>query len=116
MKALNINSKPKIISLVLSFVFIIFSLCPITAYAEESETESQAIDVMLQKSQQWLNNNYSEFTGFELIPEDGISRRSTLNGCIKALQVDIDKLSPIVQELEKRYIELRKKYKLRVYE
>lgn len=53
-------------------------------------------------------------TKVELVIQD--KELEKLKYRIKALQGEIDKLSPIVQELEKKYIELRKKYKLRVDE
>lgn len=52
-------------------------------------SNTKSIDQMLLKSQQWLNLNYSNKTGFGSIPEDGTSRRSTVYGCIRALQIEL---------------------------
>ena len=71
---------------VLLSIFLLFTSNVIT-FAAESNTI--AIDQMLLKSQQWLNSNYSNRVGFGSIPEDGISRRSTVYGCIRALQIEL---------------------------
>lgn len=52
-------------------------------------SDTRSVDQMLLKSQQWLNATYSTKTGFGSVPEDGKSRRSTVNACIRALQIEL---------------------------
>ena len=80
--------------------------CQLQDYFCEKWKTERTIDKEIEK-QKYM-------TKVELVIQD--KELEKLKYRIKALQGEIDKLSPIVQELEKRYIELRKKYKLRVDE
>ena len=88
MKTLNLN-RSKIISLFLIVIIIVTCISNISVFAVNDISTTNSIDQMLLKSQQWLNNNYSGKTGFVNVPEDGTSRRSTVNGCIRALQIEL---------------------------
>lgn len=61
----------------------------IVAFAAETSSATRSIDSMLLKSQEWLNDTYSSNAAFGSVPEDGTSRRSTVNGCIRALQIEL---------------------------
>lgn len=95
MKFFQSIRKGKFSAFVLSIVMIIMSVFPITAYAEENNglenngVQTKSVDQMLLKSQKWLNDNYSSKSDFGSVPEDGVSRRSTVNGCIRALQIEL---------------------------
>ena len=88
MKTLNLK-RSKIVSLFLIAIMIVTCIPNISVYAVNDINTTNSIDQMLLKSQQWLNNNYSGKTGFVNVPEDGTSRRSTVNGCIRALQIEL---------------------------
>lgn len=85
--------KTKVYMKLMSFFLVIIITCIPSLSVFASNTEDinfvRSIDQMLLKSQQWLNANYSDKTGFGSVPEDGISRRSTVNGCIRALQIEL---------------------------
>lgn len=101
-----ITQKRGIFAIFLSFVIMLVQFTPISTFASETaEVElvqvqelteenvalstSTVIDQMLLKSQQWLNETYSNKIGFGSVVEDGLSRRSTVNACIRALQIEL---------------------------
>ena len=73
----------KIVCTAISVAMILTTLFTFTASA------SGNIDQMLLKSQQWLNATYGNSTGFGSVVEDGMSRRATVNACIRALQIEL---------------------------
>lgn len=46
-------------------------------------------DQMVLKTQQWLNRTYKGRTGFGSVPEDGHTGWDTINGLIRALQIEL---------------------------
>lgn len=77
------KNKLKIFSVILSLIVATTFIFPIRVSAEAT------IDQMLLKSQEWLNDTYGDKVGFGSVVEDGISRRSTVNACIRALQIEL---------------------------
>lgn len=70
-------------------IAIILCITNITNVSAIYITEARAIDNMLLLSQQWLNQTYSSKPGFGSVIEDGISRRDAVNGCIRAMQIEL---------------------------
>ena len=88
MKISSLKRNNKLLSLLLAIVVIVTCIPNISVFAEANEN-TRSVDQMLLKSQEWLNDNYLGKTGFVEVPEDGTSRRSTVNGCIRALQIEL---------------------------
>lgn len=76
-----------IISTILAFAMVICS--NIIAFAADNTSSARSVDSMLLKSQQWLKSTYSSNSAFGSVPEDGTSRRATVNACIRALQIEL---------------------------
>ena len=81
--------KNKYFKVILSTMLVVTMLvCSnIVAFAADTTSSARSVDSMLLKSQQWLNENFSSNSAFGSVPEDGTSRRATVNGCIRALQI-----------------------------
>ena len=81
--------KNKYFKVILSTMLVVTMLiCSnIVAFAADTTSNARSVDSMLLKSQQWLNENFSSNSAFGSVPEDGTSRRATVNGCIRALQI-----------------------------
>ena len=81
--------KNKYFKVILSTMLVVTRLvCSnIVAFAADTTSSARSVDSMLLKSQQWLNENFSSNSAFGSVPEDGTSRRATVNGCIRALQI-----------------------------
>lgn len=81
--------KNKYFKVILSTMLVVTMLvCSnIVAFAADTTSSARSVDSMLLKSQQWLNENFSSNSSFGSVPEDGTSRRATVNGCIRALQI-----------------------------
>ena len=85
----------RIFSVFMSIVMLVTVCSPTVAFAESDTNVSNYsqqtanIDEMLLISQEWLNDTFGKRTGYNIIPEDGTSRRATVNGCIRALQVHL---------------------------
>lgn len=81
--------KNKYFKVILSTMLVVTMLvCSnIVAFAADTTSSARSVDTMLLKSQQWLNENFSSNSAFGSVPEDGTSRRATVNGCIRALQI-----------------------------
>ena len=71
-------------------IVMVFS-CNLVSYASDINITPTSVnsDSMLLVSQKWLNENYSSNSAFGSVPEDGSSRRATVNGCIRALQIEL---------------------------
>lgn len=84
-------SKNKYFKVILSTMLVVTMLiCSnIVAFAADTTSNARSVDSMLLKSQQWLNENFSSNSAFGSVPEDGTSRRATVNGCIRALQIEL---------------------------
>ncbi len=83
-----IKRSRNLLCIILATVMTIIGIPSIPAFADENAS-TRSIDQMLLKSQEWLNDTYHGTTGFVEVPEDGTSRRSTVNGCIRALQIEL---------------------------
>lgn len=81
--------KNKYFKVILSTMLVVTMLvCSnIVAFAADTTSSARSVDSMLLKSQQWLNENFSSNSAFGSVPEDGTSRRATVNGYIRALQI-----------------------------
>ena len=51
--------------------------------------EGKYMDVMVQKTQQWLNITYGDDSRFNRVDEDGNTGWETINGLIRALQIEL---------------------------
>lgn len=46
-------------------------------------------DIMVLKTQQWLNTTYGGMTGYTIIPENGITGWTTIYALLHALQIEL---------------------------
>lgn len=46
-------------------------------------------DFLLKETQEWLNATYAGRTGFNRVPEDGVTRAATYHGLIRAIQIEL---------------------------